>query len=202
VDETDQAYGYTGGDPVVGTDPSGLSVVPGTGGGCISTQGFNFPLSSSNQCVSGRQLKALSDDQCGTVLAANGIQEQDAGGLCGPPTPSFEQLLQCRAESGLKYVMHQDLHELEQGTDAVYHAAKVSGCVIKTFSPTSIDSGSAITEGGLSAIGWGPYGFINGLIIMKEHPLGGGMIAAIGGITANVGVAVVVVGAFQLAAEC
>lgn len=91
VDETDQAYGYTGGDPVVGTDPNGDCVEvlwTCVGGGARTSSigvGFN-PGAGANAIVNiGR---GASFGLSNTV--ANWISP---GATCTVPTNSLDELL-------------------------------------------------------------------------------------------------------------
>jgi RHS repeat-associated protein len=88
VDETDQAYGYTGGDPVDGTDLSGLYAASSSAGTCI--------LKDFGACPTFGQL-ASSGDACGAFLNANFIGS-DESSLCATPNPCGQSVL-CSAEA-------------------------------------------------------------------------------------------------------
>lgn len=71
-------------------DPSGLSAVPGSEGGCILRQ--SGPESATNPCVTGTELQAFDPSICVSILAANGIQVSQSSDLCGPPVESLGQI--------------------------------------------------------------------------------------------------------------
>ncbi len=84
VDETDQPYAYTGGDPVNGTDPSGDIFSPtAPGGNCL-----NVGVQGTTGCTTIAELNSLLPSECSRLAGSNFLH----GVSCGTPNPCGESL--------------------------------------------------------------------------------------------------------------
>jgi hypothetical protein len=84
-DETDQPYVYTGADPVIGTDPSGMFAASGDGS-CVT-------YANSSVCPTADQLAFDGLGVCADALAANYLPASDQASLCMQPSPCGQSLL-------------------------------------------------------------------------------------------------------------